>query len=173
MKRHHLRRRTLTSSHGDSNFFPSSPAKNIVIISDEAHRFSNDAISLKRTTINPRSCSGKDKALLCLLSNKVKVLRSCWSSNQRLLNCGNTRKVTLWEIQYLIRMFVFKSVIEMSLLVKLCEDINTTENSVPEILAMPELKYPIRSEPKPRVTINQYSSATYIKTFSVFSSQKS
>ncbi|KAF2601526.1 hypothetical protein F2Q70_00027129 [Brassica cretica] len=61
----------------------------------------------------------------------------------------------------------------MSLLVKLCEDINTMENSVPEILALPELKYPIRSEPKPRVTINQYSSAAYIKTFSVFSSQKS
>ncbi|KAF2550432.1 hypothetical protein F2Q68_00036015 [Brassica cretica] len=97
MKHHHLRRRTLTSSHGDSDFFPSSPAKNIVIIFDEAHRFSNDAIS----------------------------------------------------------------------------DINTMGDSVPEILAFPELKYPIRSEPKPRVSINQYSSAAYIKTVSGISSHKS
>ncbi|WZZ53101.1 hypothetical protein YC2023_053208 [Brassica napus] len=173
MKRHHLLRRTLTSSHGDSIFFPSSPAKNIVIISDEAHRFSNDAISLKRTTINPRSCSGKDKAPLCLLSNKACEFAYDIFSLFLLVLVKLCGTVTLWEIQYLIRMFVFMSVIEMSLLVKLCGDINTMENSVPEILALSELKYPIRSEPKPRVTINQYSSAAYIKFFSVFSSQKS
>ena len=46
-------------------------------------------------------------------------------------------------------------------------------DSVPEILAFPELKYPIRSEPKPRVSINQYSSAAYIKTVSGISSHKS
>ncbi|CAN6860248.1 unnamed protein product [Brassica oleracea] len=52
---------------------------------------------LKRTTINPRSCSGKDKALLRLLSSEGNVLGSCWSSNQRLLNCGNTKFITSLE----------------------------------------------------------------------------
>ncbi|KAL0803476.1 hypothetical protein Bca101_095966 [Brassica carinata] len=113
MKHHHLRRRTLTSSHGDSDFFPSSPAKNIVIIFDEAHRFSNDAIS-------------------------------------------NTYKSYSF---FLFSLFA--------------TDINTMGDSVPEILAFPELKYPIRSEPKPRVSINQYSSAAYIKTVSGISSHKS
>ena len=46
------------------------------------------------------------------------------------------------------------------------KDINTMGDSVPAILALPELKYPIRSEQKPIVTINQYSSAAYIKIVS-------
>ncbi|WZZ58826.1 hypothetical protein YC2023_058933 [Brassica napus] len=37
-------------------------------------------------------------------------------------------------------------------------------DSIPELLALPELKHPIGSEPKPKVTINQYSTAAYIKT---------
>ncbi|CAF1746427.1 unnamed protein product [Brassica oleracea var. botrytis] len=56
---------------------------------------------LKRTTINPRSCSGKDKALLRLLSSEGNVLGSCWSSNQRLLNCGNTRFLAKEKRRYL------------------------------------------------------------------------
>ncbi|KAF2555387.1 hypothetical protein F2Q68_00015008 [Brassica cretica] len=44
------------------------------------------------------------------------------------------------------------------------EDRNMMRDSIPELLALPELKHPIGSEPKPKVTINQYSTAAYIKT---------
>ncbi|KAL0746786.1 hypothetical protein Bca101_028788 [Brassica carinata] len=37
-------------------------------------------------------------------------------------------------------------------------------DSILEVLALSELKYPIGSEPKPKVTINQYSTTTYLKT---------
>ncbi|KAF3611746.1 hypothetical protein DY000_02046700 [Brassica cretica] len=43
-------------------------------------------------------------------------------------------------------------------------DRNMMRDSIPELLALPELKHPIGSEPKPKVTINQYSTAAYIKT---------
>ena len=44
------------------------------------------------------------------------------------------------------------------------QDMNMMRDSIPELLALPELKYPIGSEPKLKVTINQYSTAAYIKT---------
>ncbi|KAF3496284.1 hypothetical protein DY000_02054148 [Brassica cretica] len=37
-------------------------------------------------------------------------------------------------------------------------------DSIPELLALPELKHPIGSDPKPKVTINQDLTAAYIKT---------
>ncbi|CAN7056611.1 unnamed protein product [Brassica oleracea var. botrytis] len=37
-------------------------------------------------------------------------------------------------------------------------------DSIPELLALPELKHPIGSDPKPKVTINQDLTDAYIKT---------
>ncbi|KAG2312071.1 hypothetical protein Bca52824_023628 [Brassica carinata] len=82
----------------------------------------------------PRGVDPHSK-LLC----ERKGLESCWSSNQRVLNFGNTR----FRGNVPLIVFLLDNVDYV--------DSNTMGDSVPEILALSELKYPIGPEPKPKV----------------------